>query len=347
MALEGSLREFGLADILQLLYYQRKTGVLTLESRLDRVRLLFYEGKIVLAESKKRPEGNRLGRILLKKGIVPENELRMAMEEQRKTGAKLGHILLKKSLAKKEQIQEILTVQITEIVTQLLAWKEGRYEFKPQGVPVDKDIPLSLDTQHLLMDGLRVVDEWTLIEGKINLDSVFEKTQKTDVVLTYDEQEILKLVDGVSNVNAITDASGIDSFQVSKTLLALLDKGIVAPKQVLPIAKEAVKPKAVGIPGIRIIPLLAILIALFISLISLPEISRDIKDIKTSKEIDVLRQEIEAYWYEKGSYPLTVKQIGDTTDLWGQPYSYTLIENGFVLFSKGPDAKEGTEDDIY
>ena len=35
MALEGSLREFGLADILQLLYFQRKTGVLVLEGRMD------------------------------------------------------------------------------------------------------------------------------------------------------------------------------------------------------------------------------------------------------------------------------------------------------------------------
>lgn len=346
MALEGSLKEFGLADILQLLYYQRKTGVLTLESRLDRVRLLFHEGKIVFAESKKRSEGNRLGRILLKKGIVPENELRMAIEEQKKTGAKLGHILIKKNLVQKGQIQEILITQITEIATQLLTWKEGRYEFKQQGVPVDKEIPLSLDTQHLLMDGLRVVDEWTLIEGKINLDSVFERTVKTDV-MTPDEEEILKLVDGVSDVSTITDASGIDNFQVSKTLLGLLERGLITLKQVMPAVKEAVKSSAVSIPGIRAILLIAILIALAISLITLPTVNEDIKDIKASEKINMLRQKIEAYWYESGSYPSSIKHISAETDLWGQPYSYSLIENGFVLFSTGHDGKEGTKDDIY
>ena len=53
MALEGSLRDFGLADILQLIFFQRKTGALVLESRIDRVRLLFVEGNIVGAESRK------------------------------------------------------------------------------------------------------------------------------------------------------------------------------------------------------------------------------------------------------------------------------------------------------
>ena len=64
MALEGSLKDFGLADILQLIFFQRKTGVLTLEGRLDKVRLLFIDGNIVGAESKRRMEANRLGKVL-------------------------------------------------------------------------------------------------------------------------------------------------------------------------------------------------------------------------------------------------------------------------------------------
>ncbi|MEK6652527.1 MAG: DUF4388 domain-containing protein, partial [Nitrospirota bacterium] len=79
MALEGSLKEFGLADILQLIYFQRKTGILTLEGRMDKVRLLFYEGNIVLADSKRRVEANRLGKVLVKKGILKEEDLQKAL----------------------------------------------------------------------------------------------------------------------------------------------------------------------------------------------------------------------------------------------------------------------------
>ena len=75
MALEGSLRDFGLADILQLIFFQRKTGVLTIEGKMDKVRLLFIEGNITGAESKRRLEANRLGKVLVKKGFLEEKDL--------------------------------------------------------------------------------------------------------------------------------------------------------------------------------------------------------------------------------------------------------------------------------
>src|SRR3989339_42359 len=195
MSLEGSLKEFGLADILQLIYFQRKTGVLTLEGRMDRVRLLFYEGSIISAETRRKVEANRFGKLLLKKGLI-----------------------------KKEQIQEILTTQITEIVIQLFSWKDGDYEFSPQGVPVDKEMPVSLDTQQVLMEGLRIVDEWSLIEGKLSPGTMFEKTGKSGAVLTPDEEDILGLVDGERDVSTIIESSHMDSFQASKSLVYLMEK---------------------------------------------------------------------------------------------------------------------------
>src|SRR4030042_162359 len=98
MALEGSLTDFGLADILQLIYFQRKTGILTLEGKADKVKLLFINGNIGGAESKRRIEDNRLGKILIKKGHIKEKDLDTAIEEQRKTGDKLGHILIRNDM---------------------------------------------------------------------------------------------------------------------------------------------------------------------------------------------------------------------------------------------------------
>ncbi|MDP1759315.1 MAG: DUF4388 domain-containing protein, partial [Thermodesulfovibrionales bacterium] len=79
MSLEGSLKEFGLADILQLIYFQRKTGILTLEGRMDKVRLLFHEGSIVSAETRRKVEANRFGKLLLKKGLIKEEDLQKAL----------------------------------------------------------------------------------------------------------------------------------------------------------------------------------------------------------------------------------------------------------------------------
>ena len=43
MALEGTLRDFSLADIFQLIGLQRKTGVLTLRSKEDTVTVTFLD----------------------------------------------------------------------------------------------------------------------------------------------------------------------------------------------------------------------------------------------------------------------------------------------------------------
>jgi hypothetical protein len=71
VALEGSLKDFGLADILQLIFFQRKTGVLTLESRLDKVRLLVMTGHR-RGGIKRRIEANRLGKVMAKKAFSPK-----------------------------------------------------------------------------------------------------------------------------------------------------------------------------------------------------------------------------------------------------------------------------------
>ena len=353
MSLEGSLKEFGLADILQLIYLQRKTGVLTLEGRMDKVRLLFYEGSIISAETRRKVEANRFGKLLLKKGLIKEEDLQKALEEQQSTGEKLGSILMKKGLIEKEQMQEILTTQITEIVIQLFGWKDGDYEFSPQGVPVDKEMPVSLDTQHVLMEGLRIVDEWSLIEGKLSPGTMFEKTGKSGVALTPDEEDILGLVDGERDVSTIIESSHIDSFQASKSLVSLMEKGIIEPKEAAPVAPETAlrgvtQPDKKRIPYPPFITPVIFLVSLFIAITSFPSQRSDHADrIKTSTDIDNIRFIIEAYKYENNSYPQSIAQIIKTADSWGRQYIYKPAAGDFVLFSAGPDGKEGTEDDIY
>lgn len=341
MALEGSIKEFGLADILQLIYYQRKTGALVLTSTQDKVKLLFRDGNIVLAESKKRGIDSRVGRMLVKKGIVKSRDLRNAMEEQKKTNAKIGTILLKKGLASKEHLQEVLSFQITDTVFQLFSWKKGRYEFTPQGVPIDKHIALSLDTQHLLMEGLRLLDEWSLFEGKISMDSVFEKTGKTDVELTPDEKDTLKFVDGQADVGTVAGLSGIDSFQASKTLLGLLEKGLIAQKK-FDQAEPAEPPAAPKPVRLGFLATAAVAVAFVVAIFTYLNTGYHLDEFRVSEDMDRLRFLIEARIYQEGDYPRSLEK----TDPWGNPYLYTVTDNGFILKSTGPDGVPGTEDDV-
>lgn len=361
MALEGSLKEFGLADILQLIYFQRKAGVLTLESRLDRVRMLFYEGNVIGAESKRRMETNRLGKVLVKKGLLTEEDLNKTLEEQNATGEKVGNLLIKKGIVTKDQLKEIITSQITETVVQLFSWKEGIYEFSPQGVPVDKEIPVSIDTQHLLMEGLRIIDEWSLIEGKLTLETIFEKTGRTGIDLTSEEEEILQYIDGESDVSMIIDASKMDNFQASKLLVSMMEKGIIESKESASVAPEIGMPEmkkvyerekvSVSALFVSLIAVTSLAVSLLIAsmpLISLSMLNTDnVRIIQSSEDLDALRFKIEVYRNVNGLYPPSISQTGAGNDRWGKPYLYKTEPDYFVLFSAGPDGKEGTGDDIY
>jgi len=349
MALEGSLRDFGFADILQLIFFQRKTGVLTIEGRLDKVRLLFIEGNITGAESKRRIEANRLGKVLVKKGLLSEDDLQDILREQKDTNAKLGNILIRKGFVQKEQIEEILVGQIKETIVQIFNWKEGTYDFTPQAVPADKDIPVAIDTQHLLMEGLRIVDEWTLIEGKITLDAVFTKKAGVVAELTEEEKDMLQLVDGENDVSTIIDISGKDDYFVSKTLVSLIEKGFIETKEILPVIAE--------VPGIEIkkplasyniLPLLVIAIAFLLSLLSVFLDTGSIyRKFTASSAVDDLRFRIEVYRAEHGAYPATLDKVSQRTDPWGNSYIYKQGNSSFIVLSTGPDGKEGTPDDIY
>ncbi|HEB75016.1 MAG TPA: DUF4388 domain-containing protein [Nitrospirae bacterium] len=347
MALTGSIKEFGLADILQLIYFQKKTGILKIDGPADNIKIYFHEGNIVAARSAKRPEENRIGNILLKKGILKEEELKALLQRQAETGTRLGSLLIQEDLVSRDVLIDIITHQITDQIVQMFTWKKGTYEFTPQGVPIDKNLGLSLDTQHLLMEGLRIVDEWSIIEGTLTLDTVFEKTDKAeDAELTEEEQEALALVDGENDVSTIIELSGKDDFGISKTLVSLLEKGVIAPvEEAKEVAEEPVKPRKTAAVMTYLIPLFVI-VAFAVSFVpaavkGMPAIKR----LNASKTLESLRLSVESYRVKTGFFPESLPS-GRVIDPWGNPYVYQRTGDGYRLFSSGPDGKPDTSDDI-
>ncbi|MFL5371329.1 MAG: DUF4388 domain-containing protein, partial [Myxococcales bacterium] len=75
MALSGTLKDFGIADILQLIGHQTKTGKLVLKNGPEEVDVLFVEGNVVFATDNSRPKESLLGNMLLRAEILPEEKL--------------------------------------------------------------------------------------------------------------------------------------------------------------------------------------------------------------------------------------------------------------------------------
>jgi hypothetical protein len=199
------------------------------------------------------------------------------------------------------------------------------------------------------MEGLRVVDEWSLIEGKITLDTMFRRNPGNIPDLTEEERDILSLVDGDNDVSAIIDISGKDDFSVSKTLVSLIERGAIEAEEVSPVITE-ISAREMRRPTLsfRFVPFVAIIIALVFSLLPVfLNTGQTLKRFLASNAVDAYRFKIETYTFEHGTYPETLDSIAKKTDPWGNPYIYRHNNLSFIVLSSGADSQEGTADDIY
>src|SRR6266852_6073529 len=260
MALEGTLRDFSLADIFQLIGLQRKTGVLTLRGKDDTVTVTFLDGKVVGADSLNRRLENRLGTVLIRTGTLSQDQLNRALEIQKETLQRLGFILTHYGIISAESLKHAIQLQIMQIVYRLFRWKDGDYHFSQETtIEYDRDNVVPISAESILMEGARMIDEWPIIEKRIrSYDMVFRKKvtdQELVVVgaddadevdfstddshsrkrrgagekirISQEEKAIYNLVDGKMPVGDIVEMSGLSEFDTNKGLYELLTRDLI------------------------------------------------------------------------------------------------------------------------
>ena len=175
MALEGTIRDFGLPDIFQLIGLQRKTGILTLKNEKDQVTVAFENGMVVAADSSTKRLEDRLGNVLVKQGKLSKERLDDALLTQKATLQRLGHVLTTQNAITVKDLKEAITVQISQLVFKVFRWRDGEYHFAPTDtVDYDRENFAPMSADFILMEGIRMVDEWPIIEKKIpSMDIVF------------------------------------------------------------------------------------------------------------------------------------------------------------------------------
>jgi hypothetical protein len=181
MALKGTLKDFGIADILQLIGQQQKTGVLWVKSKPEEVSVSFREGLVVRALSKTRQSRELLGTMLVNSGMLQESELEAALEIQKRTLKRLGDVLVSEGKVSAEQLRQMAQLQTTETVYRLFGWHAGTYEFVQQDVELDPAQGAPLRPESMLMEGFRRIDEWPMVRRRItSMALTFERAKPLD-----------------------------------------------------------------------------------------------------------------------------------------------------------------------
>jgi len=267
VALKGTLKDFGIAEILQLIGQQAKSGVLHLESRDDLIHIAIADGNVVRAESTGRKTRERLGNLLVRADIITPEELAYALDAQKRSLRRLGDILVELGLVSKHDLREMTALQTTETVFRLFHWKSGTYEFEPGDVEWDRETVTPLRAESVLMEGFRQVDEWPLVRRRISSTAMtFERTRALeperasrkpekeggDVDAAFDglgaepepkkgelgrnERRCHELAEPGRTVEKIVDLSRLGEFETCKALLNLVNLGYL---RALPPANRA------------------------------------------------------------------------------------------------------------
>ncbi len=272
MALEGTLRDFSFADILQLISLQRKTGVLTLRADENLVTVSFQDGCIVGASTLNQHTEDMIGLILLKRGEVTEAELEGALRRQEETLQRLGRILIDHHVVPVETVRVALHQQILQIVYRVFRWSDGEYHFSQEtDIDYDRDLLQPMAADSIIMEGARMTDEWPFIDQRIpDRDAVFRKvdpSRRLEVVegaddllgdlefsfgeddaggsdsmpdnqVTENQMSVYPLINGRDSVNEIILESTMIEFETCKAIAELLDRGLIRESTQEEIARE-------------------------------------------------------------------------------------------------------------
>ncbi len=368
MALQGTLKDFSITEIIQLIGQQLKTGVLRIRRGKDLVEINFVDGMIVHVYSNYRGKKDLIGEILVKAELISQDQLDRVLKIQKETLKYLGEILVELQLLTKDDVLKVISTQIYETIYDLFWWEDGQFNFDLKLVESYKKIPFALSTEQVLLSILRMVDEWSEIEKKVySPHLVFRKIFRLEEKsvsglpsqsylkekLTSEQELIYNMVDGTRTVQDIIDRSLLGKFNASEILVDLSAMNLI---EIAGVRTPSLIQKVSRVNVRQILTFASYCVCLlFIFLVLVyfkPNFLHHFWDSKIERadidvpirllhktQLDRIKNALEIYSLERGQYPsrleeLITAKLLQKSDLFyrkGVSYQYELKDGKYLL----------------
>ncbi len=366
MALQGTLKDFSITEIVQLIGQQLKTGILKIRRGKDLVEIHFVDGMIVHVYSNYRGKKDLIGEILVKAQLITEEQLERVLKIQKDTLRYLGEILVELQLLTRDDVLKVISTQIYETIYDLFWWEDGQFNFDLKLVESYKKIPFALSTEQVLLNILRMVDEWSEIEKKISSPHlVFKRTlgfEEKSVgglpsqrylkeKLNSEQELIYNLVDGTRTVQEIIDRSLLGKFNASEILVELSGMGLIetAGTRIPSLIKKV---SMVNFrEALAFVYYGAFLVFIFILLVYFkPDFLHHFWDSRIERvdieipmyvvhkaQLDRVKNALELYYLENGQYPSRLEEL----------ISAKLLKRSDLFYRKGVSYQYEVKDGKY
>ena len=368
VALHGNLKDFGIAEVFQLIGQQRKTGVLEIKGPDARVQLAFDEGAVVWASPVGNSEFAVLGDRLVRCGLVTKPKLQDLMGESVASARALPTLLVSSGAVDQADLDEINELLSRETIFAVMRWTGGSFHFDAQPVHHNTPPEKLLAAEQILMDGLRMLDEWQTFQVLVpDEDMVFEPVGQLEVYRqqvsgdargrSEGAERIFQLVDGRLTVRRIIDLSRLGTFEATRILADLHSANMIRPMTGAP-ARKAMKVERDRPPIFEQVKLVASAVLPLVLLAGLvwlgfegraapnrlrgdPVPSSPLADVRQDFELRRLRHAIETRRMITGDWPETLEdtaprdleRVFALTDSEAAPYYYERRDGGILLLA--------------
>ena len=241
VAFMGELSDIGVADLLYLLAIRRQTGKLTISANGDEVYLYLDDGQVILVTSSN--QAVRLGRMLIRLGILDADRLRDALQEQEIAGRDrpLGSILIARGWISDDDLGRCVEEQCIEALARVITADRGVFVYA-RGITASRRTEIvPLNTDRILLEATRRTDELSTLRGLLppptaplvvgaSIDAEADSLTDTEVLVA------ATLQSGAGSLAELVDQLGMDEITLWRTVISMRERGllVVGPSNLNP-----------------------------------------------------------------------------------------------------------------
>jgi hypothetical protein len=203
------------------------------------VELRFDAGGVVSAAPVAERRDAPLVDMIARCGLVPRDRL-AELEAAAAPDAPIAARIEAAGLLDADALREIEDLLTRETIFDLLRWSDGSFRFVAQPIEHARPAEHLLGAEQVLMDGLRMVDEWHAFEKEMpdesivyrrrgSLEEYRQSTAGRSAAAPAVAEKVLMLVDGRANVRRVVDLSRLGSFEATRALVQLARSGWIEP----------------------------------------------------------------------------------------------------------------------
>ncbi|MCU0618755.1 MAG: DUF4388 domain-containing protein [Gemmatimonadaceae bacterium] len=247
MALEGALRDLGLAEVVQLLATGQRTGVLRVQGGAgSRVAVLrFHEGVVVQGRWDDEPDA--LLAALVACGLVADDDV-VAAADWALAQTPPRHVvdgLVETGAVGARTRDAVARRLVDDLCFELTTVEDGSWHFVDDDAPATREprTGLRLTGEAIFLDAARRRDEWPAIVQVVGslaaIPALAEQTDRTPLTEPAEAWQLLAAVDGRRTVRQVAAVAGLRVFDAARWVARWLQLGVLATVVAVPADDDA------------------------------------------------------------------------------------------------------------